>query len=73
MSNPYIPKLGDPVMLKGVSSRLKVVSVDTVRKMATVTTPATPQGVYTVPWSQLSPLDSSHNALRIVRESTEGK
>jgi hypothetical protein len=73
MPKPYIPKLGDPVLLEGVSSTLKVVSVDTVQKTATVSIPSTPGVVYIVPWSKVSPLDSSQNALRIVRDSTEGK
>jgi hypothetical protein len=67
----YVPKPGDPVLLEGVQSRLVVVSVDVAKKIATVSTPTTPQGVYTVPWSKLSYLDESQNALRVVREATQ--
>jgi hypothetical protein len=67
----YVPKPGDPVLLEGVHSRLVVVSVDAAKKTATVATPSTPKGVYTVPWSKLSYLDESQNALRVVREATE--
>jgi hypothetical protein len=73
MPKLYIPKPGDPVLLEGVSSRLKVVSVDTVKRTATVSIPSTPGDVYTVPWSKLSPLDSSQNALRVMGESTGAK
>jgi len=72
-SKAYIPKPGDPVLVEGVLSRLVVVSVDAAKKTATVTTPRTPGGVYTVLWSKLSYLDESQNAMRIVREATEGR
>jgi hypothetical protein len=58
----YIPKPGDSVLLEGVVSRLVVVSVDTVNRTAVVSTPSTPGGAYTVPWSKLSRLDESQNA-----------
>jgi hypothetical protein len=51
-----------------------VVSADAAKKTADV------QGItppivlsHDVPWSQLHHLDESQNALRIVREATEGK
>jgi hypothetical protein len=58
----YVPKPGDPVLVEGLQSRLVVVSIDALKKTATVSTPTTPQGVYTVPWSKLSYLDESQNA-----------
>jgi hypothetical protein len=67
----YVPKPGDPVLVEGVQSRLVVVAIDAINKTATVSTPTTPGGVYKVPWSKLSPLDESQNALRVVREATE--
>ena len=67
----YSPKVGDPVTLEGVSGRLMVVDVNVAKKTATVAIPTTPKSTYTVPWSQLSPLDESQNALRVVREATE--
>jgi hypothetical protein len=70
-SKDYIPKPGDPVLVEGVIARLVVVGVNTKKKTATVATPTTPGGVYTVPWSKLSYLDESQNALRVVREATE--
>jgi hypothetical protein len=69
----YVPKPGDPVLLEGVQSRLVVVRINALKKTATVSTPTTPKGVYTVPWSKLSYLDESQNALRVVREATEGE
>jgi hypothetical protein len=58
----YIPKLGDSVLLDGVVSRLVVVSVDTVKRTAVVSTPSTPGEAYTVRWSKLSRLDERQNA-----------
>jgi hypothetical protein len=60
----YVPKPGDLVMLEGVQSRLLVISVDPAKKTATVSTPTTPTGVYTAPWSKLACLDESQNAPR---------
>ncbi|MGC2258755.1 MAG: hypothetical protein WA594_10660 [Candidatus Sulfotelmatobacter sp.] len=50
----HIPKQGDPVLLEGVLSRFVIVSVDTVKKTATVSTTTPPEDVYTVSWSKLS-------------------
>jgi hypothetical protein len=62
-----------PFYLEGVPSRLVVVSVDTAKKTATVSIPDNPKGVYTVPWAELSYVDESQNALRVVREATESQ
>jgi hypothetical protein len=67
----YVPKPGDSVLLEGVSVRLVVISVDTAKKTATLSTPSTPIGTYTTSWSQLSRLDESQVAARIVREATK--
>jgi len=67
----YIPKPADVVMAKGVITRLVVVGVDTVKKMATVATTTIPVVSYTVPWSELSRLPKNQDTARPVRESTE--
>jgi hypothetical protein len=67
----YIPKVADVVMAKGVITRLVVVGVDTVKKMATAATTTIPVVSYTVPWSELSRLHESQDTARIVRESAE--
>jgi hypothetical protein len=51
----YAPKPGDSVLLEGVSIRLMVVRVDTVKETATLSTPSTPIGTHTVSWSEVSP------------------
>jgi hypothetical protein len=71
----YVPKSGDIVFRDGKGFvRFLVVSADAAKKTADV------QGItppivlsHDVPWSQLHHLDESQNALRIVREATEGK
>jgi hypothetical protein len=51
----YVPKPGDSVLLEGVSIRLMVVRVDTVKETATLSSPSTPIGTHTVSWSELFP------------------
>jgi hypothetical protein len=70
--NP-VPKMNDPVFLKGHGFvRYVVVSVNTEKKTADIKSAT---GVVNltrdVPWSELSVLDESQNALRVVREATE--
>jgi hypothetical protein len=60
-------------MVDGVISRLVVVGVNSGNETAVVSTTTAPPISYTVPWSKLSILDESQNALRVVREATEGK
>lgn len=67
----YIPKVGNIVTMQGVTGRLVVIGVDAARKTAVVATPTTPVMTYTALWSNLSHLDESQNALRVVREATE--
>jgi hypothetical protein len=50
----YVPQPGDSVLLEGVTIRLMVVGVDTVKETATLSTPRTPIGTHTVSWSELS-------------------
>jgi hypothetical protein len=51
----YVPKPGDYVSVEGVSITLMVVRVDTVKEIATLSTPSTPIGTHTVSWSELYP------------------
>ena len=69
----YVPRMNDPVFLKGHGFvRYMVVSVNTEKKTADIKTVS---GVINltrdVPWSELSVLDESQNALQVVREATE--
>ena len=68
----YAPRLNDPVLVDGVVGRLVVVGVDDSKKTAKVVT-TSPVIVHTVPWSKLSYLDESQNALRVVGEATEDR
>jgi hypothetical protein len=76
MANPksYVPRVNDPVLVRGHMGRLVVVSVDAGKKTADVKTVAG-VGILTqdVPWELLSYLDESQNAARIVREATEDR
>jgi hypothetical protein len=69
----YIPKVNDPVFIKGRGFvRYVVAVVRPDKKTADVKTTAGLAILHQdVPWSELSYLDESQNALRIVRESTE--
>lgn len=69
----YIPRMNDPVFLKGKGFvRYVVVSVDIEKKTADLkTVSGVSFFVQGVPWPDLSPLDESQNALRVVREATE--
>ena len=69
----YVPRVKDTVLVEGVNGRLVVVGVDSSQQVARVATTTTPVIVHTVQWSKLSRLDSSQNALQIVREATEDK
>jgi hypothetical protein len=71
----FVPKIDDPVFMDGHAFvRYAVVAVDSANQTADVLNVS---GVTVltrgVPWSKLHPLDVSQNALRIVREATEGK
>jgi hypothetical protein len=68
---PLMPKIGSIVTVEGVISRLVVVGVNKGNETAVVSTTTTPGVSYTVPWSKLTYLDESQNALRVVREATE--
>ena len=70
----YIPKVGDIVHLQGkVFVRYAVVSVDDGEETASVKTVAgVTMGYAHVPWSKIFEMDDSQNAIRIVREMTEG-
>lgn len=75
IDNTHIPKINNPVFLKGTSFvRHVVVSVDPKKKIADVKTVS---GVTIltrdVPWTLLSALDESQNALQVVREATEDR
>jgi hypothetical protein len=72
----YIPKVGDPAFLNGKGFvRYVVVSVDAEKK--TTADVKTVSGVILLtrgmPWSEISYLDESQNALRIVKEATENQ
>jgi hypothetical protein len=67
----YVPRVKDTVVVDGVSGGLVVVGVDARQQVARVATITTPIIVHTVSWSKLSRLDSSQNALQIVREATK--
>jgi hypothetical protein len=67
----YIPKPRDTVKVQGKLGRLVVVRVNHEEEAALVATTSAPPHSFTVPWSQLSYLDESQNALRVVREATE--
>jgi hypothetical protein len=71
----YVPKPNDIVFIDGKGFvRYLVISVNSEKRTADVKTVG---GVVVltrdVPWNMLHDLDESQNALRIVREATEGK
>lgn len=65
--------VGDPVMRRGSFVTYMVARVDTAKKTADIKDPKHSPTVLVqdVPWSELSVLDESQNALRVVREATE--
>jgi hypothetical protein len=72
----YIPRENDTVLWKGHgSTRYAVIKVDASGKTADIQKFTPDPGVVLhegrVPWSELSVLDESQNALRVVREATE--
>jgi hypothetical protein len=73
----YTPKVNDPVFVLGKQpkGRYVVIGVDANKKTASVQTVSGPVTLqhHEVDWSRLTPLDTSQNALQIVREATEGK
>jgi hypothetical protein len=73
----YIPKLNDPVFVpdKLPKGRYAVISVDASKRTVSVESVSGPVKFqhHDVAWSRLVPLDTSQNALQIVREATEGK
>ena len=71
----YMPKIDDPVFIDGRGLvRYVIVGVDLDKKTADVRNVSGVIGIVRdVPWSIIHRLDESQNALRIVREATEGK
>jgi hypothetical protein len=72
----YTPKENDTVLWKGHgSTRYAVMKVDADGKTVDLQDFSPDRGrlLYDgrVPWSEISPLDESQNALRVVREATE--
>jgi hypothetical protein len=66
-------KVGDPVTRHGSFVTYMVTAVDASKQTADI---KNPKGdavglIRAVPWSELSVLDESRNALRVVREATE--
>jgi hypothetical protein len=66
-------KVGDPVMRHGSAVTYMVTAIDASKKTADIKNPKGETiGLHRgVPWSELSVLDESQNALRVVREATE--
>jgi hypothetical protein len=66
-------KIGDPVQRHGSFVTYVVIAIDQSRKTADIKNPkGETVGLHRgVPWSELSVLDESQNALRVVREATE--
>jgi hypothetical protein len=73
----YVPKVDDIVFMDGKGFvRYVVVDVDSGKQTASLHAPGADGGktlICNVPWAAIHRLDSSQNALRIVREATEGK
>lgn len=71
----YTPKVDDVVFMENTGFvRYVVVGLDHEKQTAvieSVTGVLVP--IHDVPWSRIRRLDDSQNALRIVREATEGK
>lgn len=61
--NQYVPKINDPVLLKGRRDRYIVIIVRSGKKTADVRTGAGPVILYyDVPWSKLSYLGANQKA-----------
>jgi len=76
MANNYIPKPNDVVFMDGRGFvPYVVVDVDQQKQTARVKNVGEgPIGLTDgVPWSNLHNLDESQNAVRIIREATEGR
>jgi len=72
--NEYVPREGDVVYMAGKAFvRYVVVDADHEKRIARVKNAEGVIGLHTAPWSDLHHLDGSQNALRIVREATEGR
>jgi hypothetical protein len=72
----HVPKKGDRVTVFGQNGTFIVSSVDSAIKNVLVRMIGHDFALDAIPWGALTyldELDSSQNALRIVRESTEGK
>jgi hypothetical protein len=72
----FVPKVGDPVFMDGHGFvRYVVIRVNPKQQTADVKNVVGTPIVQSdgISWSKLLPLDESQNALRIVREATEGK
>ncbi len=65
-------RVGDPVMRHGSLVTYMVIAVDANKKTADLKNPKGDTiGLHRdVPWSELSVLDESQNALRVVKEAT---
>jgi len=71
-----IPKTGDRVAALGQNGTFIVYSIDSSLRTAELKLIGHDFALSSIPWGALTfldELDSSQNALRIVRESTEGK
>jgi hypothetical protein len=66
-------KVGDPVQRKGSFVTYAVTASDSSKETADIVNPKGESSllIRDVPWSELSVLDESQNALRVVREATE--
>jgi len=73
----YVPKANDIVFMDGKGFvRYVIVAVDSIKHTVSLHAPGTGGAkglIRAVPWMVLHHLDDSQNALRIVREATEGK
>lgn len=70
----YIPKPDDPVFVEGHTGRFVVFIINIPKMTADVrSTGGENLIIRGVPWAKLSYLDESQNALRIIREATEGR
>ena len=70
----YIPRQNDVVFRDGHGFvRYTVIIVNQTKETADISTVASPVVlIRDVPWANLHHLDESQNALRIVKEATEG-
>jgi hypothetical protein len=71
-----IPKIGDHVSAVGRKGAFIISSVDSNTESAELKQIGHDLALSTIPWEELTvldELDESQNAMRIVREATEGK